>query len=464
MKIVHLMGPFIATSLAITLATSLFSGCQDNTNTPKEKPTSTQNISIIDNLSQRHLDRNALIIEKLLQIASDEINKSPQRALGHKERYTAQELEEFFSNSSIKRSISDDIYKAMDKKVEELALFLKELQNNDKIDYTQALSLEYVNEIEEGKLLVNNETLLDVKTLEGSIGIEILNTIARGEPIEPLLKNSSKERGFIMGVTQAWENNTVIYKDRFTASDSYGEYSSQMQKALREWESKTDIKFLNYDEQSRWTKYLVTLRLKRCSVFSNKDISATGGLAYTTFIGVIPLLPTDIVIGENINYPRAFAHEIGHLLGLMHEHQRGDRDEFITLSPDVDANNFNYIKVPLYLETPATEIAYYTKENCYLGICNRVTYPYLVSSTSKVNLARYSEFDYASIMLYPSFTTKKELYKITTTSEVTTDFNKTIGEKYTYKAIGEKVFENPNVSRLDFETINRFYPKNRALN
>ena len=451
--------PTFYSSIALSF---LILGCQ-NTQDTQNIDTPTLHVekkeSSINTISQRHINRDKIIIKKLLQLASDEINSAPslQRSFSYKKSYSAKEIEEFFSNSSKERGLLNEIYTSMDKKVDELAQFLNDLNAQDSIDYRPALTLEYVTELEKNKLLVSNETIIDVTTLEGEISAKILNAIAQGEDLNTLLEVDSNERSFILGITQPWKDNTVIYKDELSSVDTYGTHSSQMQKALREWESGTNIKFYNYDEQSRWTKYLIKLGLKRYSTFTNADMSNSGGLAYATFLGVTPLLPTNIVIGNSINYPRAFAHELEHLLGLMHEHQRGDRDEFITLPTEADPNNFNYIKVPLALTTQGLQIAYYTKESCYLGICKNVAYPYLASTTSSINLSRYSKFDYASIMLYQSFTTNKELYKITQTGEITTDFNKTINMDYEHKAIGEILFANKHVSKLDYKLINELY-------
>jgi hypothetical protein len=72
-----------------------------------------------------------------------------------------------------------------------------------------------------------------------------------------------------------------------------------------------------------------------------------------------------------------FQHEMGHVFGMLHEHQRYDRDNYVVLKPGYSGKDYDKIK-------------------------NKNKYTFLFWSWKKTNSTTYSTpYDYNSIMHYP---------------------------------------------------------------
>jgi len=466
------------TSLSIVLTSFLMLGCESSTT---DETASTTEATIQTNTEQstlakttkRYLETSNSITEMFLQVSSDVINNAPsyaKRSLNTKERYTALEIQEFLSQtSSNHRGLLDDVYVEMDEKVAELKMYLDTLRAEIQPEYSDALNLPYVIEIKKGVLLVNNEFVLDALTTEGAMNIELLNSIARGEDIDALLDDvailmddSSNERGFVLDVTKRWDDNTVIYKNELDFEKKFisttAIHHEMIKGAMKNWEDKTNVHFERYEDQSRWDKYLIDLGLKNCATYVNMDLQGlAGGMSY---IGVGNVFTTKVLIHTSYSSEYLMTHELGHLLGLMHEHQRGDRDEHVVLPENYNTIDPNYLAFDLYIETDVPTIVWKTKESCFLGICKDVSYPANETKTVKTDISTYTEFDYHSIMLYSAFTTKKDLYIEGATGYITSDYDK-VGEYpdwWRYSRAGSSV-GGGKISTLDAQTVNTIYPQ-----
>lgn len=105
-----------------------------------------------------------------------------------------------------------------------------------------------------------------------------------------------------------WPNNTVFYSIDGNLSDQ-----TRVHDAIKHWESKTNVKFVQRTSQSN---YIYFVSGSGCSSY----VGMIGGKQNIT-------LSTSCSTGNTI-------HEIGHAIGLWHEQSRVDRGNFITINYD----------------------------------------------------------------------------------------------------------------------------------
>jgi hypothetical protein len=132
---------------------------------------------------------------------------------------------------------------------------------------------------------------------------------------------------FVLGRTKPWVNNVVPYVIDESVTDSD---RALIEKATSEWTRATNIKFEklsgtrdwkteNYVKFSGQEKFCTSNSLGVKAKQSNKTDEKD-------YINVVQ-------VAECQSWGRV-AHEIGHALGLGHEHTRSDRDSYITISWD----------------------------------------------------------------------------------------------------------------------------------
>ncbi|KAK1996789.1 zincin [Colletotrichum falcatum] len=155
--------------------------------------------------------------------------------------------------------------------------------------------------------------------LAGSFSIHALN---RSDPAISLQK-----RGSINSTTDLWHNGEIPYILEKLPHD----LSESVRDAMRVWEQSTCIRFTPKQDQPSW------------AYFTKFDDGC-----WTTFLGS----PTSGAVVVNLDYPNVGekiqslgtyngcmekgipTHELGHLIGLIHEQQRPDRDQFVRVFTD----------------------------------------------------------------------------------------------------------------------------------
>jgi len=122
------------------------------------------------------------------------------------------------------------------------------------------------------------------------------------------------------------------------------------QNAAAVWEQVAGVQFVRFDPQSALPQNLLQVSfvppLTNRTANSINENSPTN--AHTNGVGFPggqirqAVLWVDDLVGTNLFVN---VHELGHVLGLMHEHQRPDRDSFISVDPSVGTSNANYLKL-----------------------------------------------------------------------------------------------------------------------
>ena len=152
---------------------------------------------------------------------------------------------------------------------------------------------------------------------------------------------------------QKWYKGIVFYTicSEFTISELH-----KIEWAMDEWEeaSQYSVKFIQisksnifYKKSYKIIKIKKSLRRSKCIKFIDRVCSAHSTIAYN---------PHNMMVIYNCANKGMILHELGHCLGLYHEHQRPDRDNYITV---VEKNiekkylsNFKIIGLNRYLYPP----------------------------------------------------------------------------------------------------------------
>ena len=165
-----------------------------------------------------------------------------------------------------------------------------------------------------------------------------------------------------------------------------------------------------------WIDFQLTIGVIGVVIIRDYDYQESNGLITDGEAGVGYILGSifnEFRLRRDLTEPlrlnRTVLHELGHVLGLQHEHQRADRDDWIT----VTGTGYNYDKIPQYndnwhWECQQVRVGWWT-----------ISIWYPVFWRTDVSVMSGS-FDLKSIMLYNFFKLKNSNNWVDTNNSLST--------------------------------------------
>lgn len=253
-------------------------------------------------------------------------------------------------------------------------------------------SMTSVTKVDDGKWIPLNNGAYAKKTSEGYVmeGDMILSDMQ----IEALTDPTSRS-GFLSDINKRWPNGKVYY----TVADDFAKVD-ELNQAIEHYNQYTHIRFVPKNSSSN--NYVE---------FINHPTSTD---SYVGMIGGKQNIRVASWADDS-----SIAHEMGHAIGLIHEHSRYDRDDYIVVHWDniKDDKEYNFAKM--------------TSANS--GISNVTT-----------------DYDYQSLMHYSSFTASEDFVYDTSLPIMT-------------KTNGDYLWPTYVLSKEDIISINNLYPVNLEI-
>jgi hypothetical protein len=356
-------------SSALLVSALLFFGCDPYSKPDVDKNQNMDNISTLDlNFTTEDFSSSVgktffltaklnFDVISLLKDAGIDFDAAEKASQSVNSEFGLVDLEPFIKDNLSKSRSGQDGDITFEEELELLLEEYKETINNLVPSFKEAQAKDLI-EIEDDEILLYGENI-PVYSIEGITIIEIMNMVANGIEIEDAVtiiqndvdklfvddKVSSTARGLYINpgnsisrygiVGSRWSGGVIRY-EFVKESESWDSTSKNMVvKAMKTWENGTGKISFKEVNPSEWERKAGILGQYSWVEISLKNLPNSTPGKSTLGESSLPfghLYLNPIYKGNEKEFLTICLHELGHTIGLKHEHQRPDRDKYVRVS------------------------------------------------------------------------------------------------------------------------------------